>query len=196
MERKLEDRFDELETRMASIKNLIEDGRGNELKFYIFDYAPEDELRIRKETKKIINNNPSIVEFDLYDLMLKLINEEGFYENIIEMEKDYEPEVLLTQVFQQIIPVESDNNKYLDFFKNEVEDDGKHIVLITGVGKAFPIIRSHTILNNLHTIFHNNPVVMFYPGRYDNKKAMCLRLFDKLDDDNYYRAFQLVGRSE
>ena len=39
-----------------------------------------------------------------------------------------------------------------------------------------------------------NPVVMMYPGRYETKKAMTLRLFDRLDDDNYYRAFPLVER--
>ena len=50
------------------------------------------------------------------------------------------------------------------------------------------------ILNNLQNIFKRNPVVMMYPGRYETKKAMTLRLFDRLDDDNYYRAFPLVER--
>ena len=34
------------------------------------------------------------------------------------------------------------------------------------------------------------------PGRMQNKKAMTLRLFDRLDDDNYYRAFPLVERRD
>ena len=34
---------------------------------------------------------------------------------------------------------------------------------------------------------------MMYPGRYETKKQ-TLRLFDRLDDDNYYRAFPLVER--
>jgi len=33
------------------------------------------------------------------------------------------------------------------------------------------------------------PLVMFFPGRYDGQS---LRLFDRLDDGNYYRAFKLV----
>ena len=40
----------------------------------------------------------------------------------------------------------------------------------------------------------SNPVVMMYPGRYDQKSVMCLKLFDRLDDDNYYRAFPLEER--
>ena len=83
---------------------------------------------------------------------------------------------------------------FLDKFKDTVPDDGKSIVLITGVGKAFPIIRSHTILNNLQSIFRRTPVVMMYPGRYEIKNSMTLRLFERLDDDNYYRAFPLVER--
>jgi len=75
-----------------------------------------------------------------------------------------------------------------------VKDDGNHIVLITGVGKVYPIIRSHTILNKLQPVIKKNPVVMMYPGRYDLNNSMCLRLFDRLGDDNYYRAFPLEER--
>ena len=82
----------------------------------------------------------------------------------------------------------------LDKFKEDIADDGNSIVLITGVGKAFPVVRSHTILNNLQSIFRRNPVVMMYPGRYEIKEKMTLRLFERLDDDNYYRAFPLVER--
>ena len=102
--------------------------------------------------------------------------------------------MLLREVFQPLLSVEEDENSFLDKFKDAVPDDGKSIVLITGVGKAFPIIRSHTILNNLQSIFRNNPVVMMYPGRYEIKNTMTLKLFERLDDDNYYRAFPLVER--
>jgi hypothetical protein len=33
------------------------------------------------------------------------------------------------------------------------------------------------------------PLVMFYPGRYDGQS---LRLFGKLKNNHYYRAFKLV----
>ena len=89
--------------------------------------------------------------------------------------------------------LEQEDNPIISKFKERVADDGKSIVLIIGVGKAYPIIRSHTVLNNLHSVFRNNPVVMLYPGTYEHE---TLRLFDKLDDDNYYRAFNLVKRSK
>jgi hypothetical protein len=62
------------------------------------------------------------------------------------------------------------------------------IVFLTGVGAVFPIIRSHTILNNLQTLVGDLPLVMFFPGTYNNQSLV---LFDKLKDDNYYRAHNL-----
>ena len=170
-------------------------GNGGELKFSIFDYDSKDELKIRKEIEKIVSEDSSIIKFDLYDMMIELIKNEGYFDNIIEMEKTYPTNVMLNEVLQPLLALEQDDNPIIRMFKERAIDDGNRIILICGVGKAYPIIRSHTILNNLQSVFKNNPVVMFYPGSYDSKKLMTLRLFDRLDDDNYYRAFSLVQRS-
>ena len=63
------------------------------------------------------------------------------------------------------------------------------VIFITGIGKCYPIIRSHTVLNNLHQVIDDVPVVMFYPGKYDGQELV---LFGEIKDDNYYRAFKLV----
>ncbi len=193
-ERPLNERFIDLEDRMISVEALTRYGTANDLRFYIFDYAPADELLVRKEIKKLKDRNPSIVEFDLYEMMLQIIEDEGYMEDILRMEKDYEKDLLLREVFQTLLSVEEEENAFLDKFKNDIEDNGNSIVLITGVGKVFPVVRSHTILNNLQSIFRRNPVVMMYPGRYEIKEKMTLKLFERLDDDNYYRAFPLVER--
>lgn len=193
-ERTLNDRFIELEDRMISVEALTRYGTANDLKFYIFDYAPKDELIVRKEVKKLKERNSSIVEFDLYEMMLSIIEEEGYMEDVLRMEKDYDKDLLLREVFQPLLSVEEEENRLLEMFQENAPDDGNKIVLITGVGKSFPIVRSHTILNNLQSIFRRNPVVMMYPGRYEIKNSMTLRLFERLDDDNYYRAFPLVER--
>ncbi len=192
-ERNLSERFDELEDRMLSVEQLTKYGTANDMKFYIFDYNPQDEIAIRKEVEKLKNANSNIVEFDLYEMILDIIEEQGYTEDVITAEKEYDKEHLLSEIFQPILSVEEDNNEFLEKFK-EIEDDGTKIILLTGVGKSYPIIRSHTILNNLQNIFKRNPVVMMYPGRYETKKTMTLRLFERLDDDNYYRAFPLVER--
>ena len=192
-ERSLNDRFIELEDRMISVESLTRYGTANDMKFYIFDYSPQDEMIIRNEIKKLKGRNPDIVEFDLYEMMLEIIEEQGYTEDVILAEKDYDKQHLLSEIFQPILSVEETDNDFLEKFK-VVQDDGTKIILVTGVGKSYPVIRSHTILNNLQNLFKRNPVVMMYPGRYETKKAMTLRLFDRLDDDNYYRAFPLVER--
>ena len=56
-ERSLNDRFIELEDRMISVESLTKYGTANDMKFYIFDYNPQDEQAIRKEVKKLKSRN-------------------------------------------------------------------------------------------------------------------------------------------
>src|SRR5207245_5226127 len=72
----------------------------------------------------------------------------------------------------------------------EVAQPVQHdLVIVSGVGSVWPLLRSHSLLNNLQPVMGKTPLVMFYPGRYDGQS---LRLFSKLKNANYYRAFKLV----
>ena len=64
------------------------------------------------------------------------------------------------------------------------------VIFLTGVGKVFPFVRSHNVLNNLHLVLDYIPVVMFYPGEWNGQS---LSLFGTINDGNYYRAFPLIG---
>ena len=85
-------------------------------------------------------------------------------------------------------------------FAEIAKPDEHDLVLISGVGSAYPLLRSHTLLSNLHAIMGQTPLVMFYPGSYD---MVSLRLFGKTGlaggpaeerkkKNNYYRAFRLI----
>lgn len=189
----INERLDELEKRLQSVSSLINSGTGNELKFFIFDYEPKDELLVRKRTGSIIKNRTDIFKFDLYEIMLKVIDDQGYMDALIQAEKSEDKNTLLTSIIQPLIRVQSNNSPYMNEFTS-VKDDGNKIILLTGVGKSYPYIRSHTILTKLQEIFKLNPVIMLYPGSYNLEKEMTLKLFSKLDDDNYYRAFNLVRR--
>ena len=195
MDRSLNSRFFDLEDRLSSVASLTKYGTANDMKFYIFDYDPKDEMMVRNEVKELKERNNDILEFDLYEMMLEMIEDLGYTEDVKLAEKEYDKQQLLSNIFQSILSVEEEGSQFLEKFK-DIPDDGSKIILVTGVGKSYPVIRSHTILNNLQSIFSRNPVVMMYPGRYETKKSMTLRLFDRLDDDNYYRAFPLVERRE
>lgn len=193
-ERSLIERFSLIETKLSDAQLLLNLGKANELPFFIFDYDPKNELLVRDEVIKLKKNNSNIQEFDLFEIIVKLLKDEGYLETVKEYETQYDSEILLSQLFQPFLSLEEDDNPVIRYFIDNVIDDGNHIILITGVGKAYPIIRSHTILNKLQPIVKNDPVVMMYPGRYDLNNTMCLRLFERLGDDNYYRAFPLEER--
>lgn len=115
-------------------------------------------------------------------MLLEIAKEKQIYEQIFEMEKTLGKEYLYKALTSFAKP---------DIFLEKMEENiGNHnIIFITGVGKIYPFVRSHTILNNLQEKIDNLPVIMFYSGKYDGQS---LSLFGKFKDDNYYRAFQLV----
>jgi hypothetical protein len=188
-------RLAEFRLQLSNVQHLNKNKTAGDMKFFIFDYDPKDELIVRDEIIKVIRNNSEIVPFDLYDMMIQSINQNGYFETIKTIEKDYDKGLLLNEVFQPMLALEQTGNDILKQFSNSVPDNGMHIILIVGVGKSYPVIRSHTILNNLQSIFKNNPVVMMYPGKFSVRKGH-LKLFDRLDDDNYYRAFPIIERGE
>ena len=75
------------------------------------------------------------------------------------------------------------------FLSNHGLSNEVGILLITGVGKVYPFMRSHNILDNLQHIFSDIPVVLLYPGTYNGQE---LSLFDEFQDGNYYRAFNMI----
>lgn len=64
----------------------------------------------------------------------------------------------------------------------------KSVVFLTGIGELYPLIRAHSILNKMHQVFDRVPVVMMYPGEYDE---LSLTILNTNKDDNYYRAFRI-----
>jgi hypothetical protein len=80
-------------------------------------------------------------------------------------------------------------SKLASYFAEVAMPEQHDLVIVSGVGSVWPLLRSHTLLNNLQPVMGKTPLVMFYPGRYDGQS---LRLFGKIKSDNYYRAFKLV----
>jgi Domain of unknown function (DUF1788) len=64
-----------------------------------------------------------------------------------------------------------------------------NLIFLTGVGNAWPMVRAHSVLNNLHSVTGKKPLVLFYPGNFN---GLDLSLFGEFKSKNYYRAFQLA----
>lgn len=188
----LEERLALAESKMRQPKFRQNKGLGNEVGYYIFDYAPEDELAVRQWVDYIrrkYEDRPEgfrVLVFDLYDIMIDILQEKGFLEKCYEFEQKRGFDRIVRAVGNTLRITASDS-LMLSYIRDRKEPDS--ILLLTGVGKCYPILRSHTILNNLHQVIDDVPVVMFYPGNYSGQDLL---LFGEIKDDNYYRAFKLV----
>ena len=188
----LEERLALAESKMRQPKFRQNKGLGNEVGYYIFDYAPEDELAVRQwvdYVRRKYEERPEgfrVLVFDLYDIMIDILQEKGFLEKCYEFEQKRGFDRIVRAVGNTLRITASDS-LMLSYIRDRKEPDS--ILLLTGVGKCYPILRSHTILNNLHQVIDDVPVVMFYPGKYSGQDLL---LFGEIKDDNYYRAFKLV----
>ena len=192
----IHERLDILEEKMRSENFRENKGLGNEVGYYVFDYEPEEELIVRRRIEQLASTDTQmkfgyeLIIYDLYELMIQLLKEEDAFEELLELEETDGTEYVFDTISDTLKFDDKDSLivKYISDKEHTPEDS---VVLLTGVGKCFPIIRSHKILNNLHQVMDHCPVIMFYPGRYDWNQ---LRIFGELKDDNYYRAFPIVDR--
>jgi len=187
---KIEKRLELLKEKVMEDDFLKAQGVGSEIPFWIFEYPPEKELLIRDTVDKLIpnliKNSINVLVIDLYETCLELLENQISVDEIDEFEKKNGSDELLKQLLTILEPEHFKKNIRLQI---ESKQDVKLVFLI-GVGKAWPMVRSHSILNNLQPVLGKFPLVTFYPGKYDNHE---LRLFGQFKDANYYRAFQLIN---
>jgi len=188
----LEERLDIAE-RMIKAPSFRENkGLGNEVGYYVFDYPADKELIVRERIEYLKAKNSKgtdgfeLVVFDLYDIVINLLEKEGFMEQCFKFEKKQGMSRIVKAV-GNLLQINDDESLIVKYIQEHTPQDA--VIFITGVGKCYPILRSHKVLNNLHQVIDQVPVVMFYPGKYDGQELV---LFSDIKDDNYYRAFRLV----
>ena len=188
----LEERLDEAEDIIKKPSFRQNKRLGNEVGYYIFDYPPEQELLVRERVEYIRKKNEQsddeyrIVVFDLYEIIIEILKEKGYLEKCYEFEKKRGFD-RITKAVGNMLRITAKDSLIVNYIRERTPE--KAIVFLVGIGKCYPILRSHTVLNNLHQVIDNVPVVMFYPGKYDGQELI---LFGEIKDDNYYRAFKLV----
>ena len=182
-------RLDALLSKLQDPRLLSNRGIGNEIGFYIFDYDPEYEPLVEQRINKLIfqlTNPPDeliVVEINLYKSILDILDERKVLQRAFDLEATKGSATLAKTIAPLIRP-----DQIIAYIKRKLQGN-EQLILMTGVGASYPMLRSHTILNNLHSILDKIPLVMFFPGSYDGNE---LRLFNTFKDDNYYRAFPLV----
>ena len=190
MTRDLDERLNQILPKIISDDFLTGKGLGNEISFWIFDYLPEDELSVRKHLdflmSQISKQRPSlrVAHVNLFDLLIDYLKDRNYLDKAIELQTAKGNEALLKAL---AAPLQGKN--IAKFLASQHPPQDLDLMLMSGVGSAYPLLRTHNLLNNLHPIMGETPLVLFYPGIYDGQS---LSLFGQIKQDNYYRAFKLV----
>lgn len=170
------------------------EGLSNEVPFFIYPYEPEHALSIAKAKKRIKNRLASrgveVREINLYDLSVEILKGRGDWEEILEVESGLDKTEFAEMLQSMLNP-----QQHLAPAIRELLSDGEfNVVFLTGIGEVFPYIRSHNVLNNLQSIVVGKPMLMFFPGHYEQSDSLgsSLVLFGRLKDDQYYRAKNIL----
>ena len=178
--------LDKIINRMSEEAFLTNKGLSNEVGIHVFCYPPQDEIVVRTffDDLKTKSGLPfRIVERDLYKIFLEICEERRILSKIPDMEERKGKEALAVQLQKVATP-----EAFVEKMKYEPHERGD-VLLISGVGKVYPFMRSHKILDNIQHIFADIPVLMLYPGEFNGQD---LNLFEKFLDGHYYRAFNLL----
>lgn len=186
-----EERLNQILPRVKSDDFLSSKGLGNEIGFWIFDYPPERELAMRDFLTNTVlpalaKSQPPlrVAHINLFELVTALLEERKLLDKVFQMQQAKGDEAVLAAL-RPVLKEDKLAQKIVEQFDlNEID-----ILMISGVGSAYPMLRTHTLLSALHPLMGDTPLLMFFPGRYD---GYSLKLFNKLSEDHYYRAFRLV----
>ena len=179
---------------LSSKRFLQMEGLGNEVPFFIYPYDPEDALEVAKSKKRIKNKLAAkgirIREVNLYDLSVELLKDRGVWERLVQLEPQQAKADFIKPLQNMLDP----ETKLAPAIRDRLVDGDFDIVFLTGIGEVFPYIRSHNVLNNLQSVVTGKPMLMFFPGRYEQSDTLgsALVLFGQLKDDQYYRAKNIL----
>ncbi|MDP3058467.1 MAG: DUF1788 domain-containing protein, partial [bacterium] len=149
----LEERLDLAERLIKRESFRQNKGLGNEIGYYVFDYPAENELTVRERIHYMKGKNSKgtdgfeLVVFDLYDIMIDILESEGFINQCFTFEKKKGLEQIIKSV-SNLLMINDEESLIVKYIQENTPKDA--VVFLIGVGKCYPILRSHKILNNLH----------------------------------------------
>ena len=161
---------------------------GGELPLFIQQIPNQGQTELNSQAQRLVNRlakkGKTAMTIDLYDLCVTLLNEEGVLETILEEEQTLEQEDIVSTI-DSILDIKS---VVIPRISEMISEKNPDFAFITGVGRVYPFIRSHGILNNLDELAKQNNLILFFPGEYNN---LQLSLFGVISDENYYRGHNL-----
>ena len=170
------------------------EGLGNEVPFFIYPFEPEDALKVAQSKKRVKNKlaalGITVFEINLYDLSVEILKARGVWDRVIAIEPEQDK-----ADFRELLQSMLDPEQHIaPAIRDRLAAATYDVFFLTGIGEVFPYIRSHNVLNNLQSVAATKPMLLFFPGRYEQSDTLgsSLVLFGRLTDDQYYRAKNIL----
>jgi hypothetical protein len=172
-------------------------GLANEVPIFIQTYEPAQEDGVRRVVESVAvrlrSAGLTVRTLDLLDLVLDELEEHEILADLLESEPSSEKEEIL-----ETLQNYSDPGAHLiPRLVRGTGGEDPQLTLITGPGRVYPFLRTHSILESLQPAMLRHPVVIFFPGQYtqDPNGGSHLRLFGSIPvpriANPYYRAMNL-----
>ena len=172
-------------------------GLANEVPIFIQTYAPSQEDGLRRMVESLAirlqSTGITLKSLDLFSLVLEELEDAGILDDLLRDEATSQKAEILETLQNYSDP----KTHMIPRLIRALEGDGAQLTLITGPGRIFPFLRTHTILESLQPAMLRHPVVIFFPGEYaqDPTGGSHLRLFGSIPspriNNPYYRATNL-----
>lgn len=183
---------------LSSKRFLRMEGLGNEIPFFIWAYPPQQEIEVQEATGRILSalrseHGLNVLAVDLFDLSVTLLEERG--RGLLDRLEDLEPTRSRADFCRDLQRMLDPEQHIVPAIKQQIDAEADlDVLVLTGIGRVFPFVRSHNILNNLQRVVTRMPVLTLFPGEYRQSATTgsSLVLFDRLTDDQYYRAKNIM----
>ena len=182
----INERLDQLRTLIQEPDFLEGKGLSNEVNIRIFCYDAVEEMAVQHFIDRIKIDQSlgcRVIECNLYKIFLSVCDDLDITDAIPDMEEADGGDYLLEQLHSAI-----GEDEYIEKIQYSPHNKGD-VLMLTGVGDAFPFMRVHTLLEALQPYFSDIPILVMYPGKFDGHQ---LKLFDRLQPSDYYRAFNII----
>lgn len=165
---------------------------GAEIPNYICAFPPEEVSSyndmVDNLAKNLTKKGRKVLHLNVYEIMIGMLKDSGDFEDYLE-----EPSLTHKSIMEDFEGVLDNDTEFAPKVASLIDDSAPDLVLMNGIGEAYPFVRVHTLLEKLPTLLRRLvPIVVFYPGNFDKiTGSSALQLFGKLEHKNYYRAFNI-----
>lgn len=132
---------------------------------FVAPYPPEQQedaaLMVAQLKRDLAARGVTVSVADLFDTFCSILDEQGLWEPYCEIQATTPPDRFITALKDaadletQILP---------RLFKR-VKEDGAQLLIVTGVGACYPVIRAHRLIELFMERGMPVPVLIMFPGR-------------------------------